>query len=96
MYYEEDYYSERECYSCEQKAIALDKASDLFDELVKRLYITDQFDLDQIERTVFDMCAVLRVKEPTGEINIERKPLEWLDQWVVENDYYLKNLTKTA
>lgn len=90
---EEDF--TEDCYQCETKRKTIYSAIDYLDELVKRLYISDQTDILKIQIALDNLCQCLGVKTIDGEINIQPKQIDWLNIWVDENNAYLKSFAKT-
>ena len=112
MYYckEDNYYEpycEKECSGCQDKKTELKDIKYWMKALVEQLYSKEKLDYLDCEQCIEEICSVVDVKIPEGELTIDRKQgvkatyhpmLKEFDVegWKSWNNNYLKQLKQIA
>ncbi len=89
-----------ECFNCQSSENALMDVKYWMKYLLEMLYSKAELCEDEVERSLMEICAVINLKFPTNDLNIERKQFlepkhisADVDKWLEWNQLYLKQLT---
>lgn len=98
MFFEDDNYYAYECEKCDEKDNQLSDIKYWLLYLIEQLYSSDPLNINECERTLEELCAVVKVNLPARDIAIERKSyfptqISYLQDWQTFNKQYLKELT---
>lgn len=82
-----------ECSECEEKTEAFEDAAEYLTGILEEIYSTSNLDLELLEHNIENLCHVLNVKMPDGDVQVLRKPQPslLLTEWMQFNHNYLKS-----
>lgn len=101
MYICDEYYDECNCSDCDEKDIKLSNVEYWLAFLLDQLYSYDDLDLLGLERCLEELCGIVNMKVPRGDLNVTRlyKPMPVThpiqkefdcETWKQFNNNYLK------
>jgi hypothetical protein len=85
---------ENECFSCHRRENQMDDVKYWLKYMLIELYDESNFDSDEFERCLAELCAVVEVKLPSNELKIQ-KPLTIpysVESWKQLNNKYFNKL----
>ena len=72
-WYEDDYYEERECSTCNDLESKIEDIKDFMQGVVDQIYGLEDFDELSLENYIEELCSQLKIKLPTTTIKLQKK-----------------------